>query len=309
MHGAIVAELDGPGWATECLRDSGEALRPRSHRIARVGCEPKPGRAAHLFACWNTIRQRMVLAKRVTLLSDFDGTLVPLQRRPGDVRLPSSLRRLFRRLMRGGIKVGVISGRAIQDVRKKVGIDGIWYAGSHGNFLTDPRGRPLCLLPPEMSSQMKCISRLLQRRFRCASGLEVEPKDGTVAVHYRRATNTERAWAYQVLREVLASEKHLRLMQGKKVWEFLPQGAVDKWKAVQVILNREHFVLGKDLLVYLGDDVTDEVVFRKMCGLSVSVGEALRTAADFYLASHVEVKEFLQRIDDIMKGREKYISP
>jgi trehalose-phosphatase len=296
MHRAIVVELDDPGWAMERARDD---------RIARPGCDPKLGRAAHLFACWNRIRQRMVLAKRVTLLSDFDGTLVPLQRRPGDAQMPSSLRRLFRRLVRGGIKVGIISGRAVQDVRNKVGIDGIWYAGSHGYFLTDPRGRPLCLLPPEISSQMKRVSRLLQWRFRCASGLEVEPKDGTVAVHYRRATRGERMWAYEVLREVLAGQKHLRVMQGKKVWEVLPQGEVDKWKAVQVILNREHFAWGKDLLVYLGDDVTDEVVFCKMRGLSVSVGEALRTAADFYLESHLEVREFLRRIGDVMKEKKR----
>jgi trehalose-phosphatase len=296
MHGPIVVELDGPGFAIERARDD---------RFARPGCEPKLGRAAHLFACWNRIRQRMVLAKRVTLLSDFDGTLVPLQRRPGDVRMPSSLRRLFRRLVRGGIKVGIISGRAVQDVRKRVGMDGIWYAGSHGYFLTDPRGRPLCLLPPETSSQMKRVSRLLQWRFRCASGLEVEPKDGTVAVHYRRATNTERTWAYQVLCEVLAAQKHLRLMPGKKVWEVLPEGAVDKWRAVQVILHREHFAPAEDLLVYLGDDVTDAVVFRKMRGLSVCVGEAIRTVADFYLESHLEVREFLRRIGDVMKEKKR----
>jgi len=236
--------------------------------------------------------------------------LVLLQRRPSDVRMPSSLRRLFRRFVPGGIKLGIISGRAIQDVRKRVGVDGIWYSGSHGYFLRDPRDRTICLLPATIESKMKGLTQLLRSRFGFTSGIEVEPKDGTIAVHYRRATNTERTCAYQVLCKVLAVQKHLRLMPGKHVWEVLPEGTVNKWKAVKVILEREHFAPAEDLLVYLGDDVTDEVVFRKMCGLSVSVGEALRTPADFYLESHLAVRELLRRIDEIMKGKKgNSISP
>jgi trehalose-phosphatase len=149
---------------------------------------------------------------------------------------------------------------------------------------------------------MKGLSRLLRRHFRSASGLEVEPKGGTVAVHNRRATRAERTRAYEALCEVLAGEEHLRLMHGKKVWEILPEGTVDKWKAVQVILDREHFIPCEDLLVYLGDDVTDEVVFRKMRGLSVSVGKGWRTAAAFYLQSPREVRKFLRRIRGIARG-------
>lgn len=271
-----------------------------------VGREPASNRraarsAGHLSVSWHAVRQQIAVARRLILLSDFDGTLVPLERRPSDVRMPESLRRLLRRLARRATKVGIISGRAIEDVRRKVGVDHIWYAGSHGYFLSDPQGRAIRLLLPKIESQMKSLSRLLRLRFRFASGLEVEPKGATVAVHYRRASRAERTWAYEVLCDVLAGKEHLRLMPGKKVWEVLPVGVVDKWKAVQVILDREHFASGEDLLVYMGDDVTDEVVFRKMSGLSVCIGEALRTAADFYLESPLEVREFLLRIDELRK--------
>jgi trehalose-phosphatase len=148
---------------------------------------------------------------------------------------------------------------------------------------------------------MKALSNFLGRRFRFTSGLEVEPKEATIAVHYRRATRSEKAWAYEALCDILAGRPNLRLMRGKKVWEILPEGEVDKWKAVQVILNRAGFIPGKNLLVYLGDDVTDEVVFRKMRGLSVSIGRASQTAAAFYLESHREVRQFLQRIEGIFK--------
>jgi alpha,alpha-trehalase len=149
---------------------------------------------------------------------------------------------------------------------------------------------------------MRALSDILGRRFLFASGLEVEPKDGSVAIHYRRATRARRAWAHETLCEVLAGRPNLRLMRGKKVWEILPEGAVDKWKAVQLILDRENFIRGRKLLVYLGDDVTDEVVFRKMRGLSVFVGRPSRTAAAFYLKSQSEVTQLLHRIEGIIKG-------
>jgi trehalose 6-phosphate phosphatase len=262
-------------------------------------------RTRHLFTAWARIRRRIALAERIFLFSDFDGTLVPLQRRPSEVRIPPLLRHLLRRLAEGRVKIGIISGRALEDVQKKVGVEGIWYSGSHGYSIRDTKGQTLCLVAPETKLQMKAVWRSLNRRLRSAPGLKIEPKDGTIAVHYRLATRTERAWAYEALCNVLSSRKHLRLMQGKKVWEVLPEGTVDKWKAIQVILDREDFHPRKDLLIYMGDDVTDEAVFRKMRGLSVAAGNDRRTAAAFFLDSHLEVTEFLRRIGEIVEGRKE----
>lgn len=213
--------------------------------------------------------------------------------------MPPALRRRLRRLADGGVKIGVISGRALEDVQKRVGVKGIWYSGSHGYSIKDPKGKTLTLLTPETELQMRALCRSVRQLLRPASRLKVEHKDGTVAVHYRLATRTESEWGYKALRNVLSTQKHLRLMQGKKVWEVLPEGTVDKWRAVQVILDREDFHTRKDLLVYLGDDATDEAVFCKMRGLSVVVGNDRRTAAAFCLDSHLEVSEFLKRVDEI----------
>jgi trehalose-phosphatase len=262
-------------------------------------------RPRHLFIAWDRVRQQIALAERIFLLSDFDGTLVPLQRRPSDVRMPPLLRHLLRRLAEGRVRIGIISGRALEDIQKKVGIDGIWYSGSHGYSIRGPKGQTLCLVAPEIKLQMKAVWRSLNWRLRSAPGLKIEPKDETVAVHYRLATRRERTRAYKALCNVLSTRKHLRLMQGKKVWEVLPAGTVDKWKAVRVILDCEDFHSRKDLLIYLGDDVTDEAVFRKARGLSVAVGHDRRTAAAFCLDSPLEVSEFLRRIGEIVKGRKE----
>lgn len=246
-----------------------------------------------------------MLAERIFLLSDFDGTLVPLRRCPSDVRVRHMLRHLLRHLADDRVKIGIISGRAIEDVRKRVAVEGLWYSGSHGYAIRGPSGQTRYFLPPGTKLLMRAMRRSLNQRLRLASGLKIELKDGTVAIHYRTATRAERAWAYKALCKALSTQEHLRLMQGKKVWEVLPGGTVDKWKAVQVILAREDFHPRKDLLVYLGDDVTDEVVFRRMRGLSVAVGKDRRTAAAFYLESHSEVTAFLRKIAEIVKGRKE----
>jgi trehalose-phosphatase len=265
----------------------------------------RTSRTPHIVTAWAKIRQQIALAERIFLFSDFDGTLVPLQRRPSAVRTPPLLQYLLRQLAKGGVKIGIISGRALEDVHEKVGVEGIWYSGSHGYSTRDPKGQTLYLVAPETKLQMKAVWRSLNRRLRSAPGLKIELKDGTVAVHYRRATRAERARAYKELCKVLSTQKQLRLMQGKKVWEILPEGTIDKWKAVQVILDREDFHPQTDLLIYLGDDVTDEAVFRKARGLSVAVGNDRRTAAAFFLDSPLEVAEFLRRIAYILKRRKE----
>ena len=254
----------------------------------------------HLFTSWEKVRRQIAAADRVVLLSDFDGTLAPLRNRPAYVRMPVGLRNLLNQLSQGDVSVGIISGRSIDDVREKVGLEGIWYAGSHGYFLQDPRGESICLMKRKTESRMKALSVFLRLRLRRYPGLEVESKGATVAIHYRRATKQETAVAEQVLGEAFARWKDVRLMKGKKVWEILPGGEIDKWKSVQMIVDRECQRSRNSLVMYLGDDVTDETVFRKIRGLSVCIGKTRGTAASFHLKSYREVSEFLKRCEHVL---------
>ena len=91
----------------------------------------------------------------------------------------------------------------------------------------------------------------------------------------------------------------LRILSGKKVWEFVPgpgHKVADKWAAIQLIL-RQKGVRASDhaCVAYLGDDATDEQVFERLRGITVAVGKRRRTAARYYLQSPAEVREFLER--------------
>ena len=68
---------------------------------------------------------------RLGVFLDYDGTLTPIISHPQDAWLTDSMRQTLRELA-GSLPVAVLSGRDLHDVRRRVDIDGIVHAGSHG---------------------------------------------------------------------------------------------------------------------------------------------------------------------------------
>lgn len=111
----------------------------------------------HLLSVWSKVAMQLSNARHVLLLTDYDGTLTPIVERPELANLSKDIRRLLQTLAyQRYITVGVISGRALVDLKDKVGISGIIYAGNHGLEIEGPgisfvnpvadELRPPCLL-------------------------------------------------------------------------------------------------------------------------------------------------------------------
>src|SRR6266513_1987729 len=77
--------------------------------------------------------------KRNAIFLDYDGTLTPIVSHPEDAWLSDSMRRALRELA-ARMPVAISSGRDLDDVRRRVDIAGIVYAGSHGFDIAGPRG-------------------------------------------------------------------------------------------------------------------------------------------------------------------------
>jgi alpha,alpha-trehalase len=246
----------------------------------------------HLLAAWPAF-QSAVRRRGLALFSDFDGTLARIRRHPGQVRLAGRLRRLLAEIAGQGALVGIVSGRRLADVRARVGLGGIWYAGVHGYHLRAPGGRRYALAERRTRARLARAARRLARELGGVPGVAVEPKGATVAVHYRGASPRAAARARAAVDRVRAAQPQLHLLAGKKVWEFFPDARTDKWSAVQFILRRER--AARRAVVYLGDDTTDERVFARLAGWSVAVGRRRRTAARVFLRSPAEVRQFLER--------------
>jgi len=111
-----------------------------------------------------------------------------------------------------------------------------------------------------------------------------------------------RGIARGVLRSLQCREPEISLLEGKYIWEILPGRRVDKWSAVQFILRRERRrPEPAPFICYVGDDVSDECVFRKLRGISVAVGKRRHTAARYYVRSSAEVGRLIERWSEALK--------
>ena len=69
----------------------------------------------------------------LVLLFDYDGTLVPIVEHPSLAALSADTQHQLEQLaLTPSIAIGVLSGRAIDDLRDRVGIEGAYYVGTSG---------------------------------------------------------------------------------------------------------------------------------------------------------------------------------
>lgn len=257
-----------------------------------------------LGAAWPEVARRLASAPQVALFSDFDGTLAPIVRHPGRARLPAATRMALRRLARHGRLVLVmVSGRSLADLRRRVGLKGIYYVGTHGVEWADCKGRRHLETSAASAAVAQKVSRALAARLHDLPGIYVERKTVSVAVHYRNAAKSTAAQARRIVRAAARrSHGRLRVLEGRKVIELLPPGQASKGRAVLALAERLRNTR-RPLVIYLGDDVTDESVFRRLRAgdIGIHVGGNTASRARFRLRSPAAVKKFLQRLGRVVE--------
>jgi trehalose-phosphatase len=276
------------------LAKGGNHGRARHHKIVSIAAAPQFGSPRNLFSAWSEIADDIREARSIAVLSDFDGSLAKIQRQPGSVRLPKPTRAVLAELARHDVMVGIISGRSLADVRKRVGLQGICYVGCQGYSIQDARGHRITLANRNERRLLAAATQQLKEKLAGLEGVRVEVKEASLAVHYREASRTIAARAKQIVADTVEENRGLRLTGGKKVWEIFPGSGVDKWTAARFLLSREGHM--ESLLIYAGDDVGDEPVFAHMSGISILVGKRRATAARYSLESPVELRRFLERV-------------
>lgn len=248
---------------------------------------------------------RALRDRRPIVFLDYDGTLTPIVERPEDARLPERARRALQRL-RGRCPVAVVSGRDLDDVRGMVGVDGIWYAGSHGFDILGPRGEPHRRGEEFLPALDRARERLEPLADRIA-GVRVEPKRFALAVHWRRAPEASEERIERLVAAVAAAEPGLRMTGGKRIFELRPAVEWDKGRALLWLLE----VLdagGPDALpLYVGDDLTDEDAFRALGARGIGVvvrgeGDRRDTAARYVLDDPGETVDFLEALSELLEG-------
>lgn len=261
------------------------------------------GTTRRLVDCIDGIQKRLS-ERPMALLLDFDGTLAPIAEDPGQARIPARVKTVLERIAQSpGVVMAVLSGRALEDIRRRVGIAGIVYAGNHGLEITGPGWAWAAEEAQQARDIVAACCRRLRLRLRRVPGVVIEEKGLTASVHYRqtpfrRVEEVSRATFEEATR---APAGTLVVRQGKLVWEILPDVSQDKGMAARWIVRRIYGQAWERRIgvVYIGDDRTDEDAFRALAdtAITVKVGPGTYPTAAHYSVRNVdEVYEFLQVI-------------
>ena len=239
-------------------------------------------------------RNRPVLERlarsRAMLAFDYDGVLAPLITDPDGAPMRRSTERLLARLAPRW-PCAVVSGRSYAHVlRLTRGIVPV-VVGNHGYELG--RARPV----PRASLDRGRGWRAALERQLAGTAVYFEDKRSTLSVHYglgRRWRAVEAA----VLRAAAGLEG-ARLVRGKKVLNFIPDGFPNKGDAVRSLLRMQR----AETALYAGDDVTDEDAFEvgEPLVLGVRVGPG-RSTAPYRVATQDRVDELLELLVELRDG-------
>jgi trehalose-phosphatase len=196
--------------------------------------------------------------------------------------------------------VAILSGRDLTDIRDRVGIPGIWYAGSHGFELTAPDGTYHCNeAANEFVPVLSNVAAELQANLAHIPGLRLEHKRFAVAVHYREV-KPDRVGAIVAAVHLCGATAGLRVTGGRMLVELRPDMDWDKGTTMAWIRDRVD-PSGGLMPIYVGDDLTDEDAFdaARFDGIGIVVGHDedgdRKSAARFSLCSPGQVREFIER--------------
>jgi trehalose 6-phosphate phosphatase len=290
--------LEGPdrdqnsgGAGTSTAEEDG--LPPRVAAAARRRSLAGRSGAQPAFKKWPTIRSELRAAKRWAFFLDFDGTLVQLRRRPGDVSTPQAARAVLKRLAaRDNVSVTIVSGRRLRDVRELVALDEVRYVGVHGGEREEGR----VVLADESRAALDDARHSVCRLLGGAPGIWIEDKGISIAVHYRAAPSRGPESAGQTLAQLAQRwGDALHILNGIRVWEILPREIPGKFKAVEESLSSN----GLDTAaIYAGNDGTDEPAFAALRNqITIRVGYDQSTSARFFVRTPAETLRLLGRME------------
>ena len=234
-------------------------------------------------------RQRAILEayawSNVLLAFDFDGTLSPIVRDRDAAGMRVTTRRLLATLGRL-YPCAVISGRSRADVATRLaGLPVRYIVGNHG--LEPNRAMP------RFARAAATLRDELAGRLADAPGVEIEDKQFSLAIHYRKS-RSKRAAKQAILGALSHCSVAHRIVPGKLVFNLLPEGAPHKGIALRELRRKA----GVDTAIYVGDDVTDEDVFQLADPgvLGVRVGRDRKSAAAYCVRDQRSVDRLLSTL-------------
>ena len=257
--------------------------------------------------------QALLVAKRprLGLVVDFDGTISEIASTPDAAVISPACRHALATLSGKLAVVSIASGRSVDDLRGKVGLDGVVYSGHHGAEYLDRGRRHVVPEAARLRPTVKAAFEYLKSKVDVA-GLVWQDKGLSASVHFRLASDARHT--RRVLEDALARApgiEELEVFWAKKILELRPPGIHKGYAVARLVSER-----GLDGMIAIGDDITDVdalVAVKEIAadgtvlglGVAVSYDDSpveLFGAADYTLNGVPEVEAFLSWLGETVDG-------
>jgi trehalose 6-phosphate synthase/phosphatase len=296
-------------WAKHCLsmgdspkrrRDDGASRAEGRVRKMRRSSGPADDAGAELAERVARAGRRSGAAR--TLLLDLDGTLAPIAPTPDAAAVPERTLAGLRQLLGLDWTVAIVSGRPAAQVRAMVPMRGIKVFGSHGmeGSWSGSETRPA---RKALRRRLGKLGRAAEKLAEGTPGVLVERKPAGIAFHDRKVGPERLSSWRRKLRKWLGAQdlEGLEQLRGKRVLELRPEG-VNKGLVVEWMPVAADAPSPDRSLVAMGDDETDEDLFRALQGRGLTVrvgGPRKESAAEVRLPSPLAVQRFLIKLADL----------
>jgi trehalose 6-phosphate phosphatase len=242
------------------------------------------------------VLETLARARRPLLFLDLDGTLAPIVEKPKRARIPASTAQTLQRLRRTGVRIVLVSGRSVAGVLAvaHTPVDAI--LGDHGARLYEG-GRITSWLPASKAQFTHAADRL-ERLLEGMPGVRFQRKERSLAIHLRLPKD-DRGHTTERIARLLRNEG-LRVLHGYRILDAQLPG-VDKGRAVLKWLRRHK---RPTVVLYAGDDTTDEDAMRALAGRAFTVAVGPRPRSNTYRTSSPRTfAAWLKRLADLRERR------
>jgi len=240
--------------------------------------------------------------KQPVIFLDYDGTLTPIVKQPEDAVLYDEMKEALKACA-SKYMVAIVSGRDMDDVKKMVGIEELYYAGSHGFRISGPDERyHEHDKTKEILPKLDQIEKKLNNNLTDVEGIKIERKRYAIAIHYRNVDGKDVSTIKDTVETLVRKSDGLKVGKGKKIVEITPNVDWHKGKAISWMLNMPELKNKANVIpIYVGDDITDEDALREIenNGIGILVGfhdDVENTKAMYGLKNVYQVQLFLNKL-------------
>lgn len=237
------------------------------------------------------IIRRFKESRNKIFLLDYDGTLAAYHTNPERAVPSYELYNVLNQFIQNQVDIVIISGRDRAFLDRHFGHLPIQLVAEHGVWIKKSNSK-WKMSQNLQKDWMESIRPIIENFVDRTPGSFLEEKEYSLVWHYRKVApglrDIRSNELSNVLRGLLANS-NIAVMQGNKVLE-VKSGSINKGNAANAFLTRPY-----DFIFTIGDDWTDEFMFRQVPehAVSVKVGTT-ETDAKYYVENQSSVNELLK---------------